>query len=649
MFSTLRKTIAVVLLAVFCGLASCRNVTHAANVNNFYFKDFTADYYLSRDNDGMSRLRVVEHLLIEFPNYNQNHGFTRIIPFTNNDGKTLTMASDRKLNIQIEHNGVEEAPANIEAGDGYFIVYVGDGDKYVHGEQSYTLTYEFQNVILSFTEDDESWQELYWDTNGNDSSQRFDSVTARLHIDPDIQDNFDGRVACYVGNYGADGSDRCDISAGDDYIEFSAQDLTSYEGLTFALGFDADTFAKPKLHYNYAPLIFLVIEILSSSVLIILIILAVKSTNEKRHYYKNLFIKPEYTPPHGYTVAEMLENYIGSGVKGNSKVATLLELATSHKIELIKDESQSALGRKKTKWQLRILSTEDLSKEQVIVLKILAGSATELEENQTITIKSRTANSTLISLAEKYQKEIEKSLIAKGLSEDFKSKASTGNMSKSKRQPNYPSGLAVATAIWMILIIIALLALEDIFYTPPYLVDIGAEYFLLASIIYAIVIIITSFMISIKTHKYYHPTMKGLDYSRYLDGLKMYIKMAEAERLQFLQSVDGADLSNTGVVKLYEKLLPYATAFGLEKSWLAEMGKYYELDDVPAPDWYLGASVFSAAEFSRALNSMTMAASSSIAHSTTSSSSSSSSGFSGGGGGGGFSGGGGGGGGFGGW
>ena len=77
------------------------------------------------------------------------------------------------------------------------------------------------------------------------------------------------------------------------------------------------------------------------------------------------------------------------------------------------------------------------------------------------------------------------------------------------------------------------------------------------------------------------------------------------------------------------------------------MGKYYEMNDVSAPAWYVGVAVFSAREFSNAMRSVSTAATMSdlASHSGTSGSSSSFSG----GGGGGFSGGGGGGGGGGGW
>ena len=89
-------------------------------------------------------------------------------------------------------------------------------------------------------------------------------------------------------------------------------------------------------------------------------------------------------------------------------------------------------------------------------------------------------------------------------------------------------------------------------------------------------------------------------------------------------------------VKLYERLLPYAVLFGLEKSWAQVIAAEYQ--DGTSPDWYAGSGAFNAALFASTITSV-----SSSVNSYTSSASSSA------GGGGGFSGGGGGGGGGGGW
>jgi uncharacterized membrane protein YgcG len=140
-------------------------------------------------------------------------------------------------------------------------------------------------------------------------------------------------------------------------------------------------------------------------------------------------------------------------------------------------------------------------------------------------------------------------------------------------------------------------------------------------------------------------TDKGLDLYRYLKGLELYIKVAEADRIKMLQSPEGAEKTGgidpndpAQLVKLYEKVLPYAVLFGQEKEWSKRIGDIYESSG-SNPSWYYGTSAFNAAVFSSDMGSFSTAA----AYSSASSSSS------GGSGGGGFSGGGGGGGGGGGW
>jgi uncharacterized membrane protein YgcG len=134
----------------------------------------------------------------------------------------------------------------------------------------------------------------------------------------------------------------------------------------------------------------------------------------------------------------------------------------------------------------------------------------------------------------------------------------------------------------------------------------------------------------------------------HLAGLEMYMKVAEAERLKVLQSPGGADRTpidtsdGARMVRLYERVLPYAVLFGIEKEWTKTLEIAYA-DQAAVPDWYSGADgVFNAALLGSALSNFSHTTSTAFA--PPASTSSSSSGFSSGGG---FSGGGGGGGSFG--
>lgn len=123
--------------------------------------------------------------------------------------------------------------------------------------------------------------------------------------------------------------------------------------------------------------------------------------------------------------------------------------------------------------------------------------------------------------------------------------------------------------------------------------------------------------------------------------------MAETDRIRMLQSPEGAEkvariingTDEAQLIKLYERVLPYAVLFGLESEWNKQLGRYYEATSTQ-PDWFMGSNgAFNAVVFTSAMSSF------STANNYASSVSSSSGGSTGGG----FSGGGGGGGGGGGW
>src|SRR5690606_10798655 len=82
-------------------------------------------------------------------------------------------------------------------------------------------------------------------------------------------------------------------------------------------------------------------------------------------------------------------------------------------------------------------------------------------------------------------------------------------------------------------------------------------------------------------------TRSGALLVEHLQGLREYIRLAEADRLRMLQSASGAERADSGVggvdvVRVYERLLPYAVLFGLEREWQAELSRYY---GDASPNW----------------------------------------------------------------
>ena len=245
-----------------------------ASADDFSFKKFNADYYLTKNTDDSSEMQVTETLVAEFPNYNQNHGIERKIPFLNQDGTNLTMESPDELDIEVTRNGASE-PYTVVAYSDYFLVRIGDPNVYVQGEQTYVLKYKFIHTITEFdasTYSLDAYQELYWDSNGTGWSQSFDEISVNLRMDKEIYKNLKSDLEvskdatyynkalihqnnttkhklaawCYVGRQGSSNQNRCDISDIANGINFSAKNLSRGENLTFVTNFNQDTFYVPK-------------------------------------------------------------------------------------------------------------------------------------------------------------------------------------------------------------------------------------------------------------------------------------------------------------------------------------------------------------------------------------------------------------------
>lgn len=624
------------LVLFVCGLMVIGNAFSydvLAGVNDFYFSDFTGDYYLSKDSEGISHLKVKESVTAVFPDYNQNKGICRQIPFTNQAGNNITLPTLTRSNLKLTRNGVPEAIYSISKGSDYYEVCTGT-EEYVLGEQTYVFEYEFEKVVteydgaaLSTTGNTSSThQELYWDTNGNGATQKFNSVTARLHFADDVMSDYTGNAWCYVGKYGENGQERCQISKIADGVEFSAKNLESFENLTFDVELKPGSFKVPGPIEDYIYLFMLTALV---GLCLVAIVMTVSKTAKWRSVskeYSAIFTKPEYQPNREYSLNEMSEIYLGK--KKSPEVAMLLELIVGRKVELLKNE--------KKKWNIFV--KEDTSAEYEDLLSIL-NNGTRPEVGDTIALMRHTATSSLMKLKKKMETRTLNRLKSDKLVNDNYKMGSSRHRGLSSIIGNF-----IAVLFYMGIVALFIMGMIsdwlDLSSTPGRVMVFEEEFFLLSPLLIIATVLICVIIYS-RVAKFKNYTDKGLKASKYMEGLRLYIEMAEADRMKLLQSVKGADVSAKGIVKLYEKLLPYAAVFGLEESWMDEMKEYCEVEEIETPDYL--TTGYAISEITRSLHSAAAYASSSTTMG--SSGGGSSSGFSGGGGGG-FSGGGGGGGGF---
>ncbi|MCA9330887.1 DUF2207 domain-containing protein [Candidatus Saccharibacteria bacterium] len=229
-----------ILLAIIalCALAlGNTQAVSAANLNNFTVSDYRIHYVLGRDVENRSTLTTTESITAAFPSFDQNHGIERFIP-KKYDGHPVN------LEIQSVQNQAGQ-PWNYTTYDSgeYTVVRIGDANTYVHGEQSYVLTYTQHDVTKSFA--DTGRDEFYWDTNGTEWRVPIQNLSVDLETSVDVSGAMTSDNACYLGGFQS--SANCDIEKTDSGLHVSAQNLQPGENITVAVGFQPNTFSPYKL------------------------------------------------------------------------------------------------------------------------------------------------------------------------------------------------------------------------------------------------------------------------------------------------------------------------------------------------------------------------------------------------------------------
>ncbi len=569
------------------------SVHAVADTDNFTIRSFEADYYLDKDAEGRSTLKTVEKITAIFPDYDQNHGIERAIP-SSYDGHSTHVKVDSVTDASGANINYSQSSSNDNQ-----VLRIGDADTYVHGTQAYFITYSQRDVTKFF--DDTNDDELYWDINGTQWAQAMDSVTARVHVAPSIASALSGKTSCYQGIEGS--TTKCEISrsgSGDTLFSAQATNVGAYENMTLAIGFNAHTFTpyQPTTGeqiMNTLAMIWVISLIFGSiGAIIMIVIMSVRYARIMGRVKGRGTIVVEYLPPAN---ASVLLSAIVQNNPTSDITAQLLDLAVRHYIKIYQTKDKTTF--KPAEYEIEIAKDiSDLRAEEQRLLANLFG-------NTSPAVGDRFA---MKSLKNNYA--LAKKLLAGRKLLQTEARTTLGIYERAEAEAKW------FTKVGTVTIIIGLLTLS------PVVIVASIVAFVFASILWPL-------------------TEKGVELRDYLAGLREYISVAETDRIKMLQSPEGAEKVGTldandpkQLVKLYERVLPYAVLFGIEKEWTKQLGTYYEAGNVQ-PDWYSGNAAFNAVVFSSALSSFSSQSSSYSSSSSSSSGGSSGGGFSGGGGGGG--------------
>ncbi len=582
------KKFGLVLVAVVVATLALGTKPVSADVNNFTVTKFHADQTLTRT-DPQGQLHIVEQINVNFTD--NNHGLLRAIP-----------KSYKHHDLRLHVNSIRSdsgAPTDykLDSSNGNTVIKIGDPSRTVTGAQQYTIDYTLNNVISFYTDH----SELYWDVNGTDWRQPFDQVSVSLHLPPGLQQT--RAPVCYTGAYG-DNQANCTITAQPDNIESATTaPLQAGQGLTYVASFVPGYFVPAKWYDPSGEYFRRLLEFLAPIVIVGSLSAAIWWRRGRDPKGSGIIV-PQYQPPSGLNPASVGTIY-NFELSNRDITATIVQLALRDYLKIIETKQIKKLRKDTVSYQLQLLSADinKLDANEQLLITALFGT---LSAGETIDINDKQEK--LYNTARKLSKNISMTLTKAGY---FRSN---------------PLNAADTQSV----VIILAFAIGGLFFYFLHSLLFGFSAFLSA-----LVALWFGGAMSART-------AKGVAAKEQIKGLKMYLEVAEKDRIQKLQSPDAAYAAQTNrpvkTVELFEKLLPYAIVLGVEKQWADKFEGLYS----QPPDWYTGNwNTFSAGYLA---SSLTNGVGGAIDTAFSSPSSSSSSGF-----GGGFSGGGGGGGGGGGW
>jgi len=557
-----------------------------ADVEDFTFSSFDGQYILSTDADGRSVLTTTETLVAEFPESDQNHGIIRAL-VDNYNGHPV----DLEVESVTDENG-NPRDYEIDSEDEFTVLTIQDEDVFVHGQQIYVITYTQHNVTR-FYEDNDS-DEFYWDVNGTGWAQPFDSVKATVVLDDEL---YAASTAADAFS-GAEGqTEEAVIEEFDEGYTFSATNLEPGENLSFAIGFEPGTFVERDGSFFASPWPTISLIGAVGAALVAAFAGIARRTRLADAPGRGVIVA-EYMPPR-----ESLQlSALLSGTVGKSTPANIVKLAVAGNLRILE------VAGKKKKYQLEFLTAAGADADDLTFLHAVFGKELTPGEDRSLDKVDDAA-------AKKITK-LHSATVKRAVADDYRRKVSY-------------AGLGWLFALSLVL------GVAGVVFAIVSLVEAYGGAIPIALMVASVGGLVATWALLAKTPL----EAKGVELRDYLLGLKLYISLAEADRLRYLQSPEGAVKTpiavddTTQLVKLNERLLPYAILFGEEKEWTTQLGKYY--DDLGVePQWYAGSTAFNTAVFASSIGSLSSSVTSAYTGSS-SSSGSSGGGFSGGGGGGG--------------
>ncbi len=569
---------------------------------------------------------------------------------------TMRNEKDKRIKLPIEVVSVQMdgAPENyaLERDGIYTRIRIGRAEVYVsHGEHTYTIEYVLGNQVRFF----DNYDEIYWNVTGNQWQFAIEKASGSVQLPQDAV------IAQHTGYSGFEGDTGCNCTANEvaaNLIRYeTTKPLSPYEGLTIAVNWQKGIIAGPTEaeieHEQYSQQKPLYYALAGLFVVFLYLIIAWFFVGRDP---ETGAIIPRFTPPAGYGPAAC-RYVLQMGFDKQAFTAAIINMAVKGHLQIDKNGKHFKI--------VKITDDEHMltSAEKKVAKALFTGGKTITLDGS---YNSKLANA-VSALTEQLQTEFRKINFQKNWgwmipaivlaigaafltlrelievdTEQFAVVTVCGaillfvvpicwaGISKLRKPGSISDKLGGLVPIVFVTLFFGMptLFLKD-FLVESDLLMLALPYI---AVMLGLIVLCAYFFYLIQA-----PTVSGRKRMDEIEGLKMFMKVAEQDRLNMLNPPEKTP-------QLFEQLLPYAIALNVENEWSkkfdAIISRAIENNEYE-PKWYSGSSAFHTSAISASLAS---SFTSSISSTSTPPSSSSS-----GSGGGGSSGGGGGGGGGGGW
>lgn len=590
-------------------------------------QSFHSDIRVNAD----ASISVTETIRYDFGDEHR-HGIFRNIPtdYRTDSGSTV------RLELQdvtvVDENGAPYRFQSSRSGADR-VLKIGDPDAYVTGAHTYVISYVAPRAVGMF----DSYDEIYWNVTGTKWNVPIRKATARVIVPgaANVKES-DLSISCYFGPGGSRSScasESASVSSGEIVGEFLQGSMAEGEGLTVALGFPKGIVAGPTATQDVGSFLksgywFLLMPIL------VFIWRYRKWSRDGRDPKSPGIITAQYESPDG--LSPMQAKYLLSRAFGNSLSAEIVHLATRGYLRINKVRRESILiqGDDYELVRLKPVAGDDLPPHEKYLFEALfapdAAAIAQLSEsidslaqmaggsknplfstvaNIVTTVaqgtkgfKARIGGDTVrlsdlkgsfYKTSDKVMKLADEGMIAAGYMPPAKSK-----FAANARQVNVRvAGPIIESLFFGIMLVLVGVMFLGFFIDTVF----GGGLYIPFVLAWVPSVVIWAVFRALMPQL----TEKGVAAKDLVKGFKLYLSVAEKDRINF----HNAPEKNP---QTFEKFLPYAMAFGVEKQW----AKLFEGMLMPPPSWYGDSSLtsFNAGAFAGSMASFSKMSSSSLSH-----------------------------------